>query len=233
MAIDFRYRPPTSWTAISRPGERERTLVREDGALLYGYRRGTWLTYSFDRVVEFALAGAGRPEAVEQRTEDARGAIVVTTLRYPYAELELTMFRHARSDVVCWRITIGAVDELPAALHVEVFERARSFTSGPHGASARVYAVDAAKLEWWYDAQDQAAAEWRADDAELVLISDRRLAAAQPSGFRPVAAFATLQEHAGAGAVVEGVLALPLDGGRTGTRTCRWCWAEASTTCTR
>jgi hypothetical protein len=51
--VDFRYQPEDSWTAICHPDDADKTLVRGDGALLYGYRRTTWLSYGFDRVIEF------------------------------------------------------------------------------------------------------------------------------------------------------------------------------------
>src|SRR5262249_53766281 len=81
--IDYRYRPASSWTAICRPDESAKTLVREDGALLYGYRSVTWVTYVFDRVIELSLDGAGPPTRVEQQTEKATRAILLTTLSYP------------------------------------------------------------------------------------------------------------------------------------------------------
>ena len=221
-AVDFRYRPRSSWTAICRPDDPDKTLVREDGALLYGYRPGTWLTYAFDRVIEFGLAGGETATSIEQRTESATSAIVQTTLHYPCGDLELRTFRHLRDerafDVVEWTIRVSpSVDELSAALHVEIFDRSAHFTSGPTGASPHVYAVTdpaLAEVEWWYDAHDPTVADWRLDGANVVICSvSRRLAVAQSRGFRPVSAFTTLPEHADGGSIVEGALIVPLDGG--------------------
>jgi hypothetical protein len=219
--VDFRYRPESSWTAICHADDPEKTLVREDGALLYGYRRSTWLTYTFDRVIEFRLAGSELPRAVEQRTERADNAIVVTTIRYPRAELVLRTFRHRAAsrafDMVKWEIRVSdGADELLTGLQVELFDRSAHFTSGPTGASARVYAVEDAALaavEWQYEAHDPTAADWRLSAAEVALRSEpQRLAFAQPSGFRPVYAFATVPELVAGGERLRGTLVVPLDG---------------------
>ena len=109
--IDHRFAPHITWTAICRPDDPHKTLVREDGALLYDLvaDRNTWC---FTRVIEFALRTSLRPVEVTQQTEDARTPIVRTTIRYPHATLELTAFAHLdadgrRSDIVLWDIQVA------------------------------------------------------------------------------------------------------------------------------
>src|SRR5688500_11546864 len=137
-SIDFRFAPPTSWTAICRPDDPHKTLVREDGALLYDLvaDRNTWC---FRRVVEFGLRTEVAPVAVAQRTEDARTPVVRTTIRYPHATLELTTFAHRhdgarRTDVVVWEIGLAeGAPEVLAQLVVTARERTRLF-GGPSAA---------------------------------------------------------------------------------------------------
>lgn len=219
--VDFRYQPEDSWTAICHPDDADKTLVRGDGALLYGYRRTTWLSYGFDRVIEFGLAGHGRLVAVRQKTELPTSAIVETTLEYQSATLRLLTFRHWADgrgfDVVQWEVGTGPGDkEVPIALRVEIFDRISWFTSGPHGASRRIYEVgepELALVEWMYDAPDPAAAEWRLAGGHVAAESfPERLAVAESTGFRPVAAFTTLPEHVHGGSHVAGVVVIPLDG---------------------
>jgi hypothetical protein len=219
--VDYRFRPAASWTAICHPDESDKTLVRGDGALLYGFRTRTWITYAFDRVIEFGIAGDELPRSVEQRTESAARGIVVTTLRYDQAELTLRAFRHvvdARAlDVVLWELRVADdVEELEASLHVEVHDRSKWFSSGPHGASRRVFAFSepaGAEVDFSYDAHDPGSLEWSPEGVEAVICSLRQpLAVAPAHGFRAVAAFATVPEYVAGGVTVSGALVVPLDG---------------------
>ncbi|MDQ7911212.1 hypothetical protein RB614_42660 [Phytohabitans sp. ZYX-F-186] len=127
--IDHRYAPPSVWTAICHPDDPHKSLVREDGALMYRFHaadgRPQWW---FGRVVEFGLATAHRVERVEQRTVDARTPHVLTTLHYPTATLSLCIFAHGgpgtpRYDVVLWELTVSPdVDSLLTGLHIDVHE---------------------------------------------------------------------------------------------------------------
>ncbi len=108
--IDFRYAPASRWTCIGRPDDPYKTLVREDGALLYGFDN-SWgvLAWRFHRVIEFALLTDQRAVQIHQVTEAAHIPVVVTTLRYPKATLTLRAFGHQhdgdrRTDVVLWTI---------------------------------------------------------------------------------------------------------------------------------
>ena len=134
--IDFRHAPPSRWTCIGRPDDRFKTVIREDGALLYDYVQPTHngrLSGLFHTEVEFRMLAAVPPLEITQVSDDPKNSIVVTTLRYPLATLTLHSFGHAedngrRTDVVLWRIeaTKGA-KRFVAGLGVSpVFHRYRS-----------------------------------------------------------------------------------------------------------
>jgi hypothetical protein len=78
--IDFRYAPKTSWTAICRPDDPHKTLVREDGALLYELRsdRTAW---GFRRTIAFVPRVTEQPLEIRQWTERPDLPIVHTRLR--------------------------------------------------------------------------------------------------------------------------------------------------------
>ena len=103
--IDFRYAPPNSWTNLCFPDDPFKSLVREDGALLYGFEQLVFYSWRFRRVIEFCLTSADKAVTVTQRTESARVPVVITTLTYPTAVLELRTFSHQgangrRTDIV-------------------------------------------------------------------------------------------------------------------------------------
>ncbi len=107
--IDFRYAPPDVWTCIGRPDDPYKSLVREDGALLYEFQNLGLEVWRFERVFEFDLQSADKPLEVSQETESARVPIVTTRIRYPQATLTLQAFGHEhdegrRTDVVLWRV---------------------------------------------------------------------------------------------------------------------------------
>lgn len=108
--IDFRYAPAVRWTCIGRPDDPYKTLVSEDGALLYDFERnaGRYPAFRFKRVLSFGLQTDQKPVAITQETESARVPILKTTIRYPKVTLELHAFGHQhgeqRTDVVLWQI---------------------------------------------------------------------------------------------------------------------------------
>jgi hypothetical protein len=221
LSIDFRYAPAESWTAICHEDDEHKTLVSGEGALMYGYRRGIWNMYRFDRTVEFSIAGDGPCIAVGQDTETASNALVETVRSYCSSVLRLVTFRHWREgrafDVVRWEIenTASEKDTLKA-LQIEIFDHDAFFTSGPEGASPRIYAVpdrEQAAVEWWYDRNEPEALSWVAPaGAVLIRSHPQPLAAAQPSGFRPIPAFSTVPVEIAPGGRLSGVLVVPLDG---------------------
>ncbi|MCS7222229.1 MAG: hypothetical protein RML36_16045 [Anaerolineae bacterium] len=127
--IDFRYAPVSRWTCIGRPDDSYKTLVREDGALLYGFdNRWGAAAWRFNRVLEFALLTDQKPIQVHQVTETASIPVVVTTLRYPKATLTLRAFGHQhdgarRTDVVLWTIEAASgVRDFMTGLWITVYE---------------------------------------------------------------------------------------------------------------
>jgi len=108
--IDFRWAPDSVWTLICFPDDPWKSLVREDGALLYDYNAAAFDEWRFDRIIEFGVQTTHRPERVTQWTESARRAIVHTRIEYPSQTLELVAFADGepgmRSDVVQWRVTL-------------------------------------------------------------------------------------------------------------------------------
>lgn len=108
--IDFRYAPSVRWTCIGRPDDPFKTLVSEDGTLLYDFERnvGRYTAFRFKRTISFGLQTDQKPVTISQETESARIPIVKTTIRYPKVTLELRAFGHQqgarRTDVVLWQI---------------------------------------------------------------------------------------------------------------------------------
>jgi len=80
MSIDFRYAPPDGWTLICRPDDPHKSLVRDDGALLYDFDGRTADVCRFHTVYELTAESAYRPLRIDQRTDDARRPIVRTTV---------------------------------------------------------------------------------------------------------------------------------------------------------
>ncbi len=129
--VDFRYAPRSAWTCIGRPDDAYKTLVRNDGALLYEYgeRQGN----PFGRVLEFRIRTDQEPLEITQFSDDPGNSIVVTVVRYPQAALTLQSFGHQhdgerRTDVVLWRIEAAeGVDEFMAALCITARASGRCF----------------------------------------------------------------------------------------------------------
>ena len=220
--IDFRYGPPTSWTAICRQDDPFKTLVREDGALLYDLvaDRNTWC---FSRVVEFGLRTDLRPVEVTQRTEDARTPIVRTVVRYPHATLGLTAFAHRhdgdrRSDVVIWEIGLAeGVPDFLAQLLVTARERTRVFGGASAAPSREIYAVElsAAPTARWHEAMLDEAMHGRVvgfGTGPLAFVSAPLPLEPVPAiGFGPVPALATEATLLRAGERLRGALVFSLN----------------------
>ncbi len=110
--IDFRYAPPSRWTCIGLPDDEHKSLVREDGALLYRYARNLF-SHGFERVLAFGPLTDQPPMRIEQTTETARRAIVVTKIVHRWGHLALRTFAvregDVAHDVVRWRIEVAEV----------------------------------------------------------------------------------------------------------------------------
>jgi hypothetical protein len=219
--IDFRYAPPSTWTAICRPDDPYKTLVREDGALLYGYRSNTFTSWYFERVIEFNLETGDKPLKVAQQTENARIPVVVTTIEYPRATLELRTFAHLdeqqrRTDIVLWTIRAhDNADELMAALHIEGFENNGVFVGRTDSPVRTIYVVDPKDKP---RANGEPGAEWISEEAspplnaEIAFVSaPHRLLKGHSIGFRPVSAMTTEMTVLTGGESVNGALMFPLN----------------------
>jgi hypothetical protein len=122
--IDHRYAPALSWTNIGRPDDVYKTLVRDDGALLYEWTKDVNEVFSeFRTTIEFRLCGAILPRSIQQRCDDPGNNVVITEIDYYHCLLTLVAFGHAhegvRTDVVLWSIRAhpGAT-KFPAALQM-------------------------------------------------------------------------------------------------------------------
>ncbi len=206
--IDFRFAPPWSWTSICRPDDPFKTLVREDGALLYGFRALMPHSWQFDRVVELRLRTHLAPLEINQTTESARVPVVVTTDRYPHATLELRAAGHLhdgdrRTDVVLWRIT-ASKGEFPAALHVEPQESGKVFVGQGAELWREVYSVSSGDIPGLREPGfDYGAPALLADSA--CLVPDHT------TGFRPGTALLTEPRLLREGEAAEGALFFPLN----------------------
>src|SRR5262249_10135900 len=131
--IHFQYAPSITFTSICRTDDFYKTLVRDDGSLLYGFRDDGYQARHFERVVEFGIQTAHAPIRISQKTESARVPVVVTTLEYARATLELRTFAHVhdgdlRTDVVLWTIRANDdVDEILTGIKLDAYERRHIF----------------------------------------------------------------------------------------------------------
>jgi len=231
-AIDFRHAPPDGWTLICRPDDAHKSLVRDDGALLYDFDGRTVDVCRFNTVLELSAASAYRPLRIDQRTEDARRPIVRTTLEYPDQTLELLAFAHVedgrRSDVVLWTITAAEhVDELLASLHVEAYLAGRVLAGAPGDAPAQeLYAVPAGTpLTLPPEGADgvvRLPAGRRPETGCALRSTPQELVETHAGGFRPVDAVMTAPAVLEPGGTVGGAIVVPLDHAETATMDLAW-----------
>jgi hypothetical protein len=234
MSVDFRYAPPDGWTLICRPDDPYKSLVRDDGALLYDFDGRTVDVCRFHTVYELSAESAYRPLRVDQRTEDARRPIVRTTVEYPDQTLELTAFAHEedgrRTDVVLWTITAEEhVPELLASLHVEAYLTGRVLAGPPADAPAHeLYAVPAgAPLAIPPEGADGVLRLPTGSHPEVgcaLRSAPQELVETHAAGFRPVSAVITTPAILPPGGSVSGVLLLPLN--HADTAGLDYAWAE-------
>jgi hypothetical protein len=224
--IDFRYAPWSVWTNICRPDDPHKTLVREDGALMYGFNSITFESWFFERVFEFSLDGAIQVPQVEQRTENARLPVVVTTLRYPHLTLELRAFGHQhdgdkRSDVLLWRVQADeALDEQLTAFHVDIYDRHFAFTGrnyAPAPAPANVlFAVPLEQLgepDRWASATQIVHEDdsQPAPGAVAFVSTPHKLVQYHTRGFRPCTGLSSQRFILKAGEFAHGALIIPVN----------------------
>ncbi|MGI8416688.1 MAG: hypothetical protein ACR2P2_10905 [Nakamurella sp.] len=218
-SIDFRYAPPSRWTLICPPDDPHKTLVREDGALLYHYRSVDSGAAAFDQVLAFTLETAGPPLRVQQQTHTPGSAIVTTTLQYQRATLHLVAFSHvggagSRCDVVQWRLDAdpGGDDEVLIAPRIDVSLRTGE-AAGRSAAPARTiftYPAGAApgREDW--------ALETRAEDldaapeAGVLFHSSLPLSRTNPPGYLPITSLHPVPRAMGEGQSWSGSIVVPL-----------------------
>jgi hypothetical protein len=124
--IRHQYAPSVSWTCIGHPDDPHKTLVDEEGALLYDYVNSIPAegVYWFNRVFSFGLQSPKRLTYATQTTTSAKHPFVETTITYPHARLKLLAFAHEhdgkRTDIVLWTIECAAgYDSIDTAVWVE------------------------------------------------------------------------------------------------------------------
>jgi hypothetical protein len=220
--IDFRHAPPNRWTSICRPDDPYKSIVREDGALLYGFFASTYQSWQFRRVIEFSMQGAPETPRATQYTESARVAVVVTTLEYRHATLELRAFGHQhgdglRTDVVLWRLQAhDDVDEILTGLHIDAFEINRRFVGRSDAPARTIFAADAVTLpppEAWASAMKQMVEdESQPGPGEpAFVVSPQRLFQSHTRGFLPGSGLCTELAILRGGQAIHGAVMLPLN----------------------
>jgi len=105
--IDHRHAPNQNWTVICHPDDPHKTIVSEDGSLLY-YRIGGYPGVFF-RIFYPGIDSRKGPLNIVQQTESAEVACVETRIEYEQAWLTLRTFgavdkEGRRTDVILWQI---------------------------------------------------------------------------------------------------------------------------------
>src|SRR6056297_327330 len=174
--IDHRFAPPATWTSICRPDDGHKTVVREDGALLHGFRSDNTVDWSFDRAVEPRASTTHAPLGSRQWTEDARTPIVVTEVVYPYLTLTMRAAGHLtddghRADIVTWCLDVhdDAPRGLVTGLHIDIHQRDARYLP-PHWHPSHVavaFDPDAPPVGDMFVDDDRAPDPRDLDDAEV------------------------------------------------------------------
>ncbi|WP_113701874.1 hypothetical protein [Nonomuraea lactucae] len=215
MTIDFRHAPDSSWTLICRPDDPHKTLVREDGALLYGFHASAFDAWHFDAVVELSAQTTHTPVRVTQRTESARRAIVHTVVEYPNQTLKLTAFAgygSGRHDIVLWTVTASA--EVLTGLRVDAYLRGSRLAGAGAAPHHRVYAVPETPAPVTADWTDGLPTVDSVPDGSWSLSSlGHPLVGVYARGFRPASGLMTRPVVLMPGESVSGAIVVPLDGG--------------------
>jgi len=95
--IDFRHCPLQYQTAFCFPDDVSKSLVRQDGALLYGHERNHGLG-NFSTVIRFSLSGMESDQVARQELDSPQIPIVHTRIVRSAADLLLTTFASHRED---------------------------------------------------------------------------------------------------------------------------------------
>lgn len=236
--VDFRYAPPIVFTSICRPDDPHKSLVRQDGALLYGFTSVSFESWRFRRVIEFRLRSAKGPQSVRQTTESARVPVVVTIIDYPRATLTLRAFGHQdeqgrRTDVVLWEARAHAGErEFLAQFKIDVYENGRQFVGRSPGP---VHAIFSAPLDWQppkLNDLDLVTKTWVEDMSQpepgpIAFVSDPQpLLPAHADGFRPASGLAIDPVLLNGGESVAGAIIVPVNHADYGGLD--YAWAQAA-----
>jgi hypothetical protein len=218
--IDFRYAPKRTWTLIGRPLDHHKSLVREDGALLYGFNQAQFEAWSFDRVIVLRAQTDDDPVRVVQRVESPRRAIVRTVVEYPRQTLELTAFADLdgagrRRDIVLWRIdTHPATGDLLTGLHIDIHDRGAVVAPPGIAPAHRVVAFSPGAepaLPFW---PDDTTVDDDPDIQPAVLTSrPHPLLRAHTTGFVAASGLATRSTVLHGGERLSGVVVVPCEDG--------------------
>jgi len=217
--IDFRYAPSSNWTNIGLKDDLYKTVVREDGALLYEFKAKAMTSFYFERVYEFGLRAAHAPQKVQQTTESALFPCVVTRLEYDRAVLTLQSFAHSnegrRTDITLWQISLKEdVEDFLTGLTVEIYDRRKNFEPRSTAPARVIFAVENQPkiLEGFSDEDDSPLVEDEnlPGPGDVAFLSDPgRLIPTHPSGFRPCSAFGTEPSVLRKGETFKGAIIIP------------------------
>jgi hypothetical protein len=224
--IDFRYAPQRCWSCLGRPDDPYKTLVSEQGSLLYDFERAAsrFGTFRFKRVIAFGLQSDRPPYQIEQQSETSQAPLVQTTLYYAKARLELITFGHQhdgdrRTDVVLWRIEAQAGHEFLTGLWLEAQELNRRFVPATIAPGRHIYAVEPAMVpprqglhELFYS---QSEPEVVAPPGPLAFFSTEPLQVASAYDFGPASGLTGEPALVSPGQARQGALFFPLNHDRT------------------
>lgn len=242
--IDFRYSPSIVWTSICRPDDPHKSLVSQEGAMLYDFYAVGFQSWRFNRVFEFDIHSSDKPYHIEQKTESARVPVVVTTLHYERATLELLAFGHEhddsnRTDIVLWTIRArDDVDEFLTAFHVDIYEQETFFTARKHipiPAPANVYfavnASDVGETDRWASANTQVQEdETLPAPGKVAFVNHpQTLTPHHTGGFRPATGLSTTSLILKAGETFSGAFMIPVNHEETVNLTYEWAQAALET----
>jgi hypothetical protein len=220
--IDFRYAPPSTWTNIGLVDDPFKTVVREDGALMYGFESIVFSCWQFRRVFEFGIQASRGPQSVEQVTETPLFPCVVTVQTYARASLELRAFAHQqgdrRTDIVLWKLSSHpGCGEVLTALKIDIFELKKVFTPRSTRPGRVIFGVDPDSRptpEGEFTGEEEAPVEENSDlpgIGEPVFVSTQPLQPISTTGFRPGTCLAAAPCILKEGESVSGALIFPLN----------------------
>lgn len=232
--IDFQFAPSLNWTNIGLKDDPYKTVVREDGALLYGFKAMSMNSFYFERVYEFGILAAHGSEDIHQVTESAQFPCVVTRLDYSKASLTLRSFAYSkdgrRSDITLWKISLkeGVPDYL-TGLTLNIFDRSKNFEARSAAPARVIFAVENQPkvTDGFTEGEDIPLVE---DESlpvpgEVAFLSEPvRLVPTHPTGFRPCSAFGNEPTVLHMGETLSGAIIIPLN--YQDVRDLDFSWAE-------